>query len=169
MTCAIGAKGVPYLPFFSFTSSFVIPLFLLPQNVMVSALWFIGSPHLHVVLLVLILTSWPTLQMCEQAAEAQKSKGALARRGRTSSEPIGSKRDSISVDAILSKKSSTSVLVSSIILFVYHVHRNVNPLELWLLWSNLCTYVLVINWTSKMDSLFSFCCQSPPHTIQLLD
>uniref|UniRef100_A0A453INC2 Conserved Oligomeric Golgi complex subunit 6 C-terminal domain-containing protein n=1 Tax=Aegilops tauschii subsp. strangulata TaxID=200361 RepID=A0A453INC2_AEGTS len=52
----------------------------------------------------------PIIQMCEQAAEAQKSKGALARRGRTSSEPIGSKRDSISVDAILSKKSSTSVL-----------------------------------------------------------
>nr|BAJ86141.1 predicted protein [Hordeum vulgare subsp. vulgare] len=52
----------------------------------------------------------PIIQMCEQSAEAQKSKGALARRGRTSSEPIGSKRDSISVDAILSKKSSTSVL-----------------------------------------------------------
>ena len=68
--------------------------------------------------------------MCEQAAEAQKSKGALARRGRTSSEPIGSKRDSISVDAILSKKSSTSVRVSSIILVVDLVLRNVNPLDL---------------------------------------
>jgi hypothetical protein len=52
--------------------------------------------------------------MCEQAAEAQKSKGALARRGRTSSDTSGNKRDSISVDAILSKNLSTSVLVSSI-------------------------------------------------------
>lgn len=62
--------------------------------------------------------------MCEQAAEAQKSKGALARRGRTSSDPSGNSRDSISVDAILSKNSSTSVLVSSIIIFVYHAYNN---------------------------------------------
>ncbi|KAF8673816.1 hypothetical protein HU200_048573 [Digitaria exilis] len=52
----------------------------------------------------------PIIQMCEQAAEAQKSKGALARRGRTSSDPSGINRDSISVDAILSKNLSTSVL-----------------------------------------------------------
>lgn len=54
------------------------------------------------------------VQMCEQAAEAQKSKGTIARRGRTSSDPTGNNRDSISVDAILSKNSSTSFLVSSI-------------------------------------------------------
>ena len=53
--------------------------------------------------------------MCEQAADAQKSKGALTRRGRTSSDTSGKKRDSISVEAILSKNLSTSVLVSSIV------------------------------------------------------
>jgi hypothetical protein len=50
--------------------------------------------------------------MCEQAAEAHKSKGSLARRGRTSSDPSGNSRDSVSVDAILSKNLSTSILVS---------------------------------------------------------
>lgn len=52
----------------------------------------------------------PIIQMCEQAADAQKSKGSLARRGRTSSDPSGNSRDSISVDAILSKNLSTSIL-----------------------------------------------------------
>lgn len=52
----------------------------------------------------------PIIQVCEQAAEAQKSKGSLARRGRTSSDPSGNSRDSISVDAILSKNLSTSIL-----------------------------------------------------------
>jgi conserved oligomeric Golgi complex subunit 6 len=60
--------------------------------------------------------------MCEQAAEAHKSKGSLARRGRTtSSDPSGNSRDSVSVDAILSKSLSTLVLVSSILVIVKHV------------------------------------------------
>lgn len=62
-----------------------------------------------------------TFQMCEKAAEAQKSKGSLARRGRTSSDPSGNSRDSISVDAILSKNLSTSVLVSSIIVVLPYI------------------------------------------------
>ena len=63
-----------------------------------------------------------TFQMCEQAADAQKSKGSLARRGRTSSDPSGNSRDSISVDAILSKNLSTSILVSSI-LVIFTMYR----------------------------------------------
>ena len=72
--------------------------------------------------MVLILI-FLTFQMCEQAAEAQKSKGSLGRRGRTSSDPSGNSRDSISVDAILSKNLSTSVLVSSSTFNIYHVLR----------------------------------------------
>ncbi|XP_038982843.1 conserved oligomeric Golgi complex subunit 6 [Phoenix dactylifera] len=48
----------------------------------------------------------PIVQMCEQAAEAHKSKGA-SRRSRTSSDLGPSNRDSISVDAILAKNNST--------------------------------------------------------------
>ncbi|ONK78592.1 uncharacterized protein A4U43_C02F20430 [Asparagus officinalis] len=47
----------------------------------------------------------PIIQMCEQAAEAHKSKGALSRR-RASSEIGSNRRDSLSVDAILAKNNS---------------------------------------------------------------
>lgn len=47
----------------------------------------------------------PIVQMCEQAAEAHKSKGSLSRRSRTSSDLGSNKRDSLSVDAILSKNT----------------------------------------------------------------
>jgi hypothetical protein len=59
--------------------------------------------------------------MCEQAAEAHKSKGSLARRGRTSSDSSGNSRDTVSVDAILSKSLSTLVLVSCILVIFKHV------------------------------------------------
>jgi hypothetical protein len=70
---------------------------------------------------VVLILIFLFFQMCEQAAEAQKSKGSLGRRGRTSSDPSGNSRDSISVDAILSKNLSTSVLVSSSTFNIYHV------------------------------------------------
>nr|CAD1840697.1 unnamed protein product [Ananas comosus var. bracteatus] len=49
----------------------------------------------------------PIIQMCEKAAEAQKSKGGHSRR-RTSSDPSPNIRESLSVDAILAKSASTS-------------------------------------------------------------
>ncbi|XP_020581420.1 conserved oligomeric Golgi complex subunit 6 [Phalaenopsis equestris] len=49
----------------------------------------------------------PIIQICELAAETQKSKGALARKSRTNSEIGPSSRDSISVDSILTKKAAT--------------------------------------------------------------
>ncbi|WOK99928.1 conserved oligomeric Golgi complex subunit 6 [Canna indica] len=48
----------------------------------------------------------PLVQMCEKAAEAHKSKGAVSRRSRTSSDLGSSSRDSLTVDAMLSKKTS---------------------------------------------------------------
>lgn len=47
----------------------------------------------------------PIVQMCELAAEAHKSKGTLTRR-RTSSDVGSNRRDTLSVDAILSKSHS---------------------------------------------------------------
>ncbi|CAD5164334.1 unnamed protein product [Musa acuminata subsp. malaccensis] len=49
----------------------------------------------------------PIVQMCEQAAEALKSKGVLSKRSRTSSDLGSSSRDSLTFDAMLSKKTST--------------------------------------------------------------
>lgn len=49
----------------------------------------------------------PIVQMCEQAAEALKSKGALSKRSRISSDLGSSSRDSLTFDAMLSKKTST--------------------------------------------------------------
>ncbi|CAL9106719.1 unnamed protein product [Musa textilis] len=49
----------------------------------------------------------PIVQMCEQAAEALKSKGMLSKRSRTSSDLGSSSRDSLTFDAMLSKKTST--------------------------------------------------------------
>ena len=45
--------------------------------------------------------------MCEQAAEALKSKGMLTKRSRISSDLGSSSRDSLTFDAMLSKKTST--------------------------------------------------------------
>ncbi|PKA65942.1 hypothetical protein AXF42_Ash010351 [Apostasia shenzhenica] len=45
--------------------------------------------------------------MCEQAAEAQKSKGALSRKSRTSSEITPNSRESLSIDSILTKNNFT--------------------------------------------------------------
>ncbi|XP_072955670.1 conserved oligomeric Golgi complex subunit 6 [Typha angustifolia] len=50
----------------------------------------------------------PIVQMCEKAAEAHKSKGSHSRRSRTSSDLGPANRDSLSVDAILTKSASTS-------------------------------------------------------------
>ncbi|XP_064935317.1 conserved oligomeric Golgi complex subunit 6-like [Musa acuminata AAA Group] len=49
----------------------------------------------------------PIVQMCEQAAEALKSKGMLSKRSRISSDLGSSSRDSLTFDAMLSKKTST--------------------------------------------------------------
>ncbi|CAL9776642.1 unnamed protein product [Musa acuminata subsp. burmannicoides] len=49
----------------------------------------------------------PIVQMCEQAAEALKSKGVLSKRSRISSDLGSSSRDSLTFDAMLSKKTST--------------------------------------------------------------
>ncbi|KAG6519402.1 hypothetical protein ZIOFF_022895 [Zingiber officinale] len=49
----------------------------------------------------------PIVQMCEQAAEAHKSKALHSRRSKTSSDLGSSSRDSLTIDAMLSKKSST--------------------------------------------------------------
>ncbi|KAJ8468136.1 hypothetical protein OPV22_030688 [Ensete ventricosum] len=49
----------------------------------------------------------PIVQMCEQAAEALKSKGTLSKRSRTSSDLGSSSRDSLTFDAMLSKKMTT--------------------------------------------------------------
>ncbi|XP_020693435.2 conserved oligomeric Golgi complex subunit 6 [Dendrobium catenatum] len=49
----------------------------------------------------------PIIQICELAAETQKSKGALSRKSRTNSEVGPSNRDSLSVDSILTKNAST--------------------------------------------------------------
>ncbi|KAH7687077.1 Conserved oligomeric Golgi complex subunit 6 protein [Dioscorea alata] len=50
----------------------------------------------------------PMIQMCEKAAEAHKSKGTLSRRSRTNSDVSSGNRESLSVDAILSRKTSIS-------------------------------------------------------------
>lgn len=49
----------------------------------------------------------PIIQICELAAETQKSKGSLLRKSRTISEIGSSNRDSLSVDSILTKNTST--------------------------------------------------------------
>lgn len=51
--------------------------------------------------------------MCEQAAEAHKSKALHSRRSKTSSDLGSSSRDSLTIDAMLSKKSSTLSQVMS--------------------------------------------------------
>ncbi|KAG0467181.1 hypothetical protein HPP92_018761 [Vanilla planifolia] len=50
----------------------------------------------------------PIVQMCEQAAETQKSKGALSRKGRTNSELGSGNRDTLLVDSILAKSTSVA-------------------------------------------------------------
>ncbi|KAJ0970970.1 hypothetical protein J5N97_018929 [Dioscorea zingiberensis] len=51
----------------------------------------------------------PLIQMCEKAAEAHhKSKGTLSRRSRTNSDISPGNRESLSVDAILARKTSIS-------------------------------------------------------------
>lgn len=88
--------------------------------------------------------------MCEQAAEAHKSKGALSRR-RTSSDVGSNRRDSLSVDTILTKNNSLNSQVK-ICTFIALITLGLLPFYLYIfqlfiiVLSYFSLYCLVTYW-----------------------
>lgn len=103
---------------------------------------FLRSAKCGLCLYVLSLHDSQLLQMCEQAAEAHKSKGAiqLSRRSRTSSDP--GQLTKSSVDAILSNNGSaaTSQVRSCLCLpfFLYRLGFWFTLWNLFLYWAGCC-------------------------------